>query len=184
MNLYVMRHASAGTRRANPVLDVRRPLDKQGKRDCLLLGNTLSSMNVSFDLVVSSPLKRSLQTASLVGTETGYEQKILLSDALAPQATFAQFQKLLAECSGYDSLLVVGHSPNLVQFLGLLLQPAATADQDCERRPAAVRLRKGAIARLSLDRGAAMLQWMLDPRVVGKLYASSTSKSRRKTSRK
>ncbi|WP_419807100.1 SixA phosphatase family protein [Terriglobus sp.] len=183
MNLYVLRHASAGTRRANPALDVRRPLDKSGKRDCLLLGNTLSSMNVSFDLIVSSPLKRSLQTASLVGTETGYEQKILLSDALAPQATFAQFQKMLAECSGYDSLLVVGHSPNLVQFLGLLLQPAATA-QDCERRPAAVRLRKGAIARLSLDRGAAMLQWMLDPRVVGKLYASSTSKSRRKTSRK
>lgn len=183
MNLYVMRHASAGTRRANPVLDVRRPLDKQGKQDCLLLGNTLSSMNVSFDLVVSSPLKRSLQTASLVGTETGYEQKILLSDALAPQANFAQFQKMLAECSGHESLLVVGHSPNLVQFLGLLLQPAAV-EQDCERRPAAVRLRKGAIARLSLDRGAAMLQWMLDPRVVSKLYANSTSKSRRKTSRK
>ncbi len=184
MNLYVLRHASAGTRRTNAVLDVRRPLDKQGKKDCLLLGNTLSSMNISFDLVVSSPLKRSLQTASLVGTETGYEQKILLSDALAPQATFVQFQKLLAECSGYESLLVVGHSPNLVQFLGLLLQPAGAAEQNCERKPAAVRLRKGAMARLTLDRGAAMLQWMLDPRIVGKLYASSTSRSRRKTSRK
>ena len=182
MNLYLLRHASAGTRRSNPLLELRRPLDKTGKRDCLLLGNTLSSMSVSFDLVVSSPLKRSLQTASLVGTETGYEQKILLSDALAPSANFAQFEKLLVECAGHDSLLLVGHSPNLVQFLGLLLQPAQQTR--ATRPPASVRMRKGAIAKLSLERGAATLQWMLDPRVVRTLYASSTVKSRRKTSRK
>ena len=182
MNLYVMRHGSAGTRRSNPLLDLRRPLDKAGKRDCLLLGNTLSTMNVSFDLVVSSPLKRSLQTASLVGTETGYEQKILLSDALTPSATFAQFEKLLVECSGHESVLVVGHSPNLVQFLGMLMQPAQATK--ASRTAAAVRMRKGAIARLTFERGAATLQWMLDPRVVRTLYASSTTRSRRKTSRK
>jgi phosphohistidine phosphatase len=182
MNLYVMRHASAGNRRSNPVMELRRPLDKQGKRDCLLLGNTLTSMNVSFDLIVSSPLKRSLQTASLVGTETGYEQKILLSDALAPAATYAQFEKLLVECSHYESLLVVGHNPNLTQFLGLLMQPAL--ETKATRPPALVRLRKGSIARLNLERGAATLQWMLDPRVVRTLYASSTTKSRRKISRK
>ncbi len=183
MVLYLLRHASAGTRRANQVLDVRRPLDRQGKRDCLLLGNTLSSMKVSFDIVISSPLKRSLQTASLVGTETGYEQKILLSDALAPAATHQQFQKLLAECVGYESVLVVGHSPNLVQFLGLMMQPAAVGE-DCTKRPAAVRLRKGAIARVNMERGAATMSWLLDPRVVRTLYASSIIKSRRKTSRK
>jgi phosphohistidine phosphatase len=182
MNLYLLRHASAGTRRSNPALDVRRPLDKAGKRDCLLLGNTLSSMNVSFDLIVSSPLKRSLQTASLVGTETGYEQKILLSDALAPSATYVQFEKLLMECSGVEDLLVVGHSPNLVEFLGLLMQPVQTTKATVT--PASVRLRKGSIAKLNLDRGAAMLQWMLDPRVIRTLYASSTTKSRRKISRK
>ncbi len=182
MNLYVLRHASAGTSRANPILDVRRPLDKVGKRDCVLLGNTLSSIKVQFDLIISSPLKRSLQTASLVGTETGYEQKILLSDALAPMANFDQFSRLLDQCSSYESLLIVGHSPNLVEFLGLLLQPPGMRDDGA--RPAAVRLRKGAIARLSMDRGIATLQWMLDPRIVRTLYASSTPRSRRKTSRK
>jgi phosphohistidine phosphatase len=182
MNLYLLRHASAGTGRSNPLLDLRRPLDKAGKRDCLLLGNTLTAMNVSFDLIVSSPLKRSLQTASLVGTETGYEQKILLSDALAPSANFAQFEKLLMECAGHESVLVVGHSPNLVSFLGMLMQPAQAIKAG---RPAAsVRMRKGTIARLNLERGAATLQWMLDPRVVRTLYASSTIRSRRKTSRK
>jgi phosphohistidine phosphatase len=178
----MLRHASAGQRRSNPVLDVKRPLDKAGKRDCLLLGNTLTSMNVSFDLVVSSPLKRSLQTASLVGTETGYEQRIVLSDALAPAATYSQFEKLLVECSGVDSLLVVGHSPNLVEFLGTLMQPALQTRTSLP--PASIRLRKGGIAKLNLERGAATLQWMLDPRVIRTLYASSTDRSRRKISRK
>ena len=183
MVLYILRHASAGTRRTNTALDVRRPLDKQGKKDCLWLGNTLSSLKVSFDRIVSSPLKRSLQTATLVGTETGYEQPVLLSDALAPAATFQQFQALVADGAAYESVLLVGHSPNLVQFVGLLIQPPA-AGEDCAKRPATVRMRKGAVARLNMDRGTATLSWLLDPRVVRTLYATSTTRSRRKTSRK
>ena len=75
MNLFLLRHASAGVRRMNPVLDVKRPLDKDGKRHCLQLAHVLNAMKLSFDLVVSSPLKRSLQTAQLVATETGYESE-------------------------------------------------------------------------------------------------------------
>ncbi len=183
MLLYLLRHGSAGTRRANPVLDARRPLDKQGKRDCLLLGNTLSSLKTSFDLIVSSPLKRSLQTASLVGTETGYEKPILLSDALAPKADFALFQKLLVDCASYESVLLVGHSPNLVQFAGLLVQPAGAGHSE-GARAASIRMRKGSLARMNVERGAATMTWLLDPRVTRTLYATSTIKSRRKTSRK
>ncbi len=47
-----------------------------------------------------------------------------------------------------------------------------------------VRLRKGSLARLNLQRGPATLQWLLDPRIVRSLYATSTTSSRRKTSRK
>jgi phosphohistidine phosphatase len=167
----------------NPVLDPKRPLDKEGKRHCLQLAHVLNAMNLQFDLVVSSPLKRSMQTASLVGTETGYEAKILPSAALAPNATFAQFQKLLRECAEYENLLLVGHNPNLTGFLGSLLVPAAI-DLDDRSSLAPVRLRKGSLARLNLTRGPATLQWLLDPRTVRALYATSTAKSRRKTSRK
>ena len=62
MNLFILRHASAGTRRVNPILDVRRPLDKDGKRHCMQLAHILNAMKFGFDLIVSSPLKRSLQT--------------------------------------------------------------------------------------------------------------------------
>ena len=176
MNLFILRHASAGTRRANPLLDVKRPLDKEGKKLCLQLAHVLNALNVQFDLIVSSPLKRSLQTASLVGTETGYESKILLSNALAPEATLKDFQKLLHDCAKYENLLIIGHNPNLTSFLGSLLAPAATAPN--------IRLRKGSLARINFTRGPATMQWLLDPRTVRALYATSTAKSRSKTSRK
>jgi len=182
MNLYVLRHASAGTRRLNPLLDLKRPLDKEGKHHCLHLAHVLTSMKINFDLIVSSPLKRSMQTAQLVGTETGYESKILVSNALSPAATFAHFQRLLRECGAYENLLVVGHNPNITAFLGQLIAPSLpTPDDPTHPR---VRLRKGSLARLNLQRGPATLQWLLDPRIVRALYATSTTSSRRKTSRK
>jgi phosphohistidine phosphatase len=178
MNLFVLRHASAGTRRANPLIDIKRPLDKEGKHHCLQLAHVLNELNVQFDLVISSPLKRSLQTASLVGNETGYEAPILQSDALAPEATFKDFQNLLHEHGDKENVLVVGHNPNLSTFLGSILVPNGTSTIP------RIRLRKGSLARVTLGRGPATLQGMLDPRVVRALYATSTKSSRRKTSRK
>ena len=178
MNLYILRHASAGLRRANPLLDVKRPLDKEGKKHCLQLAHILNALHIQFDFIVSSPLKRCLQTASLIGTETGYEAQILHSNALAPTATLRDFQKLLHDCADRENLLVVGHNPNLSSFLGSLLVPASTNTE------AKVRLRKGSIARVVFTRGPATLQALLDPRTVRALYATSTKSSRRKTSRK
>jgi len=183
MNIYILRHASAGLRRPNPILDRKRPLDKEGKRHCLQLALVLNAMKLQFDVIVSSPLKRCMQTASLVGTEMGYEAQIVPSAALAPDATFAQFQKLLKEFAGYENVLLVGHNPNLSGFLGSLLIPT-TSSADAKGGPAPVRLRKGSMARLNLARGPATLQWLIEPRTVRALYATSTAKSRRKTSRK
>jgi phosphohistidine phosphatase len=177
MNLFILRHASAGTARPNPILDTKRPLDKEGKRHCLQLAHVLNALDVNFDLVVSSPLKRCLQTASLVANETGYEAQILYSNALAPAGTLKDFYKLIKDNSNAENLLLVGHNPNLTLFVGSLLVPATSA-------PANVRIRKGTLARLSFSRGPAILQGLLDPRTVRALYATSTKSSRRKTSRK
>jgi phosphohistidine phosphatase len=186
MNLYILRHASAGTRRLNPILDLKRPLDKEGKEQCLRLAHVLRAMKISFDLIISSPLKRALQTAQFIATETGYEAQIVLSSGLAPEAAFADYQKMLQTVNGSENVLVVGHNPNLQEFLGgLLVQQGPVAARVIPQ----VRLRKGTLARLSLGHPAqgkspAMLLSLLDPRMVRTLYAASTTRSRRKTSRK
>lgn len=184
MNLFLLRHASAGTRRPNPKVDQRRSLDKEGKQHCLHLAHILNALKINFDLVISSPLKRSLQTAQLIATETGYEANILLTQALAPEATFAEFESLLRESSAADNLLVVGHSPNIQHFLSLLLLPPGSGQVTGGSSPL-VRMRKGSLARISLARNsAANLQSVIDPRTVRALYSTSTKSSRRKTSRK
>ncbi|HVT97782.1 MAG TPA: phosphohistidine phosphatase SixA [Acidobacteriaceae bacterium] len=174
MNLYILRHASAGTRRANPAVDVKRPLDKEGKQQCFLVASFLNALNVQFDRVVSSPLKRALQTASLVGTETGYDSKIEVSEALAPEASVAKFQDLVRSLMKYDNVMVVGHNPNLTVFFGSLLAPGGRMS---------TRLRKGAIARIDCTRLPGTLHWLVDPRIL-RGYAKATKSSRPKTSRK
>ena len=170
----MLRHASAGTKRLNPVLDLKRPLDREGKHHCLRLAFLLNTLNIQFDVIASSPLKRAVQTASMVGTEMGYEKQILLSNGLAPSATFADFQKLLHEFDGNESVLVVGHNPNLAGFVGQLLTPR------CDRALAQVRLRKGSIARLVIDRGEVQMQALLDPRLIRALYTIPAKSSRRR----
>ena len=175
MNLYILRHASAGTRRVDPVVDAKRPLDKEGKEQCLLIGRYLNALKIQFDLILSSPLKRALQTASLVGTETGYESKIELSDALSPQGTVQKFQDLVRSLMKYENVLVVGHNPNLTVFFGSLLAPSGRIS---------TRLRKGAVARIDCTRLPGTLHWLVDPRILRGIYAKATKRSRPKTSRK
>jgi phosphohistidine phosphatase len=175
MNLYVLRHASAGTNRENPLLDVKRPLDKEGKQQCILIGSYLNALRVQFDLIASSPLKRALQTASLVGTEVGYDAKIQVTDALAPGATVVAFQEYIASLGRIENVLIVGHNPSLSQFLGSLIVSPGRAN---------IRMRKGAIARVDYTRRPGLLHWLVDPRILRGVYTNVTKRSLRKTSRK
>jgi phosphohistidine phosphatase len=182
MNLFILRHASAGTRRLNPLLDIKRPLDKEGKQYCLQLAHVMNTLKISFDVILSSPLKRALQTAQFVATETGYEAQIQHSPALSPEASFADFQKLLQQLEDKENVLVVGHSPNIQVLLGSVVMAGLSSSTPKAIPP--IRMRKGAIGRVAITRGQAQLQALWDPRVIRALYATSTKSSRRNTSKK
>jgi phosphohistidine phosphatase len=175
MNLYLMRHANAGMPRGNPVLDAKRSLIKEGKEQCVLMARMLSALKIQVDVIVSSPLKRALQTAQFVGTELGYDAKVEISPALGMNADFAAFQKLVAKYADHEGVLMVGHNPNLFQFLGRLVTGNGGA---------AIRMRKGSVARIDVDRHPPLLQWLIDPRMARAIYASVQKSSRPKTSRK
>lgn len=175
MILYLMRHANAGLFRGNPALDAKRALVKEGKEQCMLIAHMLSALKVQVDVIVSSPLKRSMQTAQFVGTELGYDGKVEVSPALAPNATYEAFQDMLAKYGSREGMLAVGHNPILFQFLGRLITGNGGA---------AIRMRKGSIARVDLDHHPPRLQWLIDPRTARNIYASVGKSSRPKTSRK
>jgi phosphohistidine phosphatase len=172
-----MRHANAGLRRENPLLDAKRGLIKEGKEQCMLMARVLSALKVQIDTIVSSPLKRALQTAQFVGTELGFDAKVEISSALSPSAEHPAFLDLLAkyEAQGREGVLVVGHNPTMFQFLGKLITGNGGA---------AIRMRKGSIARVDMDNHPPRLQWLIDPRTARQIYESVGKSSRPKTSRK
>jgi len=175
MFIYLMRHANAGTIRENPELDKKRGLIKEGKDQCILMARVLGALKAPIDVIVASPLKRARQTAQLVGTDLGYEAQVEVSAALGLNASYADFQALLAKYADREGVLVVGHNPNIFQFLGRMITGNGGA---------AIRMRKGSIACVRADRHPPRLQWLLDPRSARGIYASVTKSSRPKTSRK
>jgi phosphohistidine phosphatase len=176
MILYFLRHASAGEHLANLKKDEKRSLDKEGIEQCGYVGRAMAALQVQVDTIVSSPLKRATQTASLVGNEVGYEGKLQIETGLRPGATFADFRKLLEKYARFDAVMVVGHNPNLSQFLGSII-----SDSGCE---ASVELKKGAVAKVETRRTSGTLQWCLTPKLVRALYDTAVESSRPKTSRK
>jgi phosphohistidine phosphatase len=176
MIIYFLRHASAGEPQSNLKKDEKRALDEMGVEQCGYVGRALSALDVQVEIIVSSPLKRAAQTASLVGNEMGHEGKLQLDDALRPTASFADFRKMLDKYARYESIMVVGHNPTLSEFLGRSISEAG-----CE---AAVDLKKGAVARVETSRNAALLTWCLTPKILRTLYAAAAESSRPKTSKK
>lgn len=177
MIVYFLRHASAGQSKKDPAADEKRPLDKEGIDQCRYVGRWLAAINVQIEVVISSPLKRASQTASLVSNEIGHEGKLVLHPALRPEAAYEDFRELLEENSKRDAIMVVGHNPNFSRFLSLLIS-GSTADT-------CVDLKKAAIAKVDVTgRMRGVLGWCIVPKIVRAIYETSATSSRPKTSRK
>lgn len=176
MIIYIVRHASAGERVANPKKDEKRPLDADGIDQCGYVGRALAAMNVQPEVIISSPFKRATQTASLIGNEIGYEGKLQLESAMQPQASFEDFQRMLAKYSKYEALMVVGHNPSITEFLARIISKPGSE--------ALIEFKKGAAARVETARHAARLNWFLTPKMARSIYAAAADKSHPKTSRK
>jgi phosphohistidine phosphatase len=176
MVIYFLRHASAGESLANPKKDEKRALDKTGIEQCGEVGRALNALDVQVDVIVSSPLKRAAQTAALVGNELGYEGKLVFEDSLRPTGTFADFRKMLEKYAKLENMMLVGHNPNLSEFLGRSISASG-----CE---ASVELKKGAVARVEMNRNSGSMLWCITPKVLRSVYAAAADNSRPKTSRK
>jgi phosphohistidine phosphatase len=178
MIIYFVRHASAGQSVSNPKKDEKRPLDRDGIEQCGFVGRALAALNAQPDVIISSPLKRSTQTASLVGNELGYEGKLLLEPALKPEASFSEFRRMLEKYSRHEAIMVVGHNPSITEFLARMIAKSGSQ--------ALIDFKKGAVARAETVRNSATLNWFFTPKIARELQVAvaAAEKSRPKTSRK
>lgn len=110
MKIYLVRHADAVP--ANPERpDAHRHLSAHGRSTCRGVGRLLREAGVTFDVVVSSPLVRAVQTAELLADAVGY---LGLVEAHAGLAPGAQPELVAADLLARDGAVAAfGHEPSI-----------------------------------------------------------------------
>jgi len=176
MTVYFLRHASAGKSYANAKRDERRPLDENGILQARYIGRLLSNLEIQLDQIISSPLKRAMQTASLAANELAFETGIQIDAALRPESEYEQFQDLLARYSKYEAIMIVGHNPSMSEFLSKAISANSGA--------AHVDFKKGAVAKVEMTGRNGTLEWLITPKIARTIQTTLKASSRPKTSRK
>jgi phosphohistidine phosphatase len=161
MELYILRHGIAAERGSKEFpSDSDRPLTPDGIRKLKRIVRTMRSLDLSFDLILSSPFVRARQTADLVAEGLGLEFVLELSAHMEPGADLqALIADLASRKKNVDRVLLVGHEPMLSSLISLLL----SGEDDLD-----IALKKGGMCKLAIrtiSHGrCATLEWLLTPK--------------------
>lgn len=143
MQLLVIRHGRAGSAeefaRAGDS-DELRPLTEDGAERMRAGVRGLRRLVETIDLLATSPLVRTRQTADIVGAEFGVGE-IAELDELRPGAAPSAFVEWLQDAGSRETIAIVGHEMQLLGLVGLLM--TGTAEP-------VVKLKKGAALMLDV----------------------------------
>ncbi|HMK86109.1 MAG TPA: histidine phosphatase family protein [Steroidobacteraceae bacterium] len=111
--LFLVRHAKSS--RDDPRLaDRDRPLADRGALDAPRMGKRLAKRDVQPDLILSSPARRALATATIIAAKLGYKLKDIVVDERLYPGTEGE---LLAVIRALDDklrrVMLFGHNPAL-----------------------------------------------------------------------
>jgi phosphohistidine phosphatase len=160
VKLYFLRHAIA-TERDTEVYpdDGLRPLTEAGYEKMAKIARALCKMDIQIDQILTSPLLRARETAEIVRKNLHIKKdRLVLIDQLAPSGDTSQ---LIADIKAkylLDSLLLVGHEPDLSKLISLLLSGDPSLP---------ITMKKGGLCCLSVDElkpgKCATLEWLINP---------------------
>lgn len=118
MKLYLIRHGIAAER-GTYQNDDERPLVPLGFEKTRAVARRLQAIQLQFDLILTSPLIRSRQTAEIL-QEAGLTSQIQEFSPLAPDGDIQQWLEWFDK-NRYSSLALVGHQPNLGNWAEMLV---------------------------------------------------------------
>jgi phosphohistidine phosphatase len=162
LELYLIRHGLAAERGEAYPDDSRRPLTARGVAKLRDEAKGLDALEVTFDLIITSPLVRTRQTADVISESLQGKPAVVTSDALAPAGTPAAVIQEVARHARLARMALVGHEPNLGELAAQLIGA---------RSP--IEFKKGAVCRIDFDvlppKGLGQLRWFIPPKVLRKL---------------
>jgi phosphohistidine phosphatase len=157
--LYLIRHGIAEARGDAWPDDGKRPLSEAGITRMRKSMRGLARLELTIDVILTSPLVRTRQTAEIVAAGLQPKPAIISVDSLAPGGSQAAIFSDLEKQSRKTRLGVVGHEPGIGELAARLIG---------SRR--AIEFKKGAICRIDVDElppaGPGELRWFLTPKLL------------------
>jgi len=157
--LYLIRHAVAEERGETWPDDAKRPLTADGMSRMRKTVRGLSRLGVTIDLILTSPLVRTRQTAEIVAAGLDPKPALVNVESLAPGGTFAALVADLEKHARKSRIALVGHEPAIGEIAARLIG---------SRHP--FEFKKGAVCRIDIDvvppAGPGDLRWFMPPRVL------------------
>lgn len=167
MEIYLIRHGIAVERGTPGYPNDDRPLTDEGRQKLRKAAKGIATLVSSFDLVVSSPLVRALETAQIVAKAIHGNERVQTSDALLPLAAPAEIAALLSRNRECKRVLLAGHEPNMSRLATYLIGGDA----------AVIEFKKGTLCRIDVAgrtlRSPGLLIYALPPKVLRQLGKKS-----------
>jgi len=172
MNLYLMRHGIALPQDDPSVAsDGERPLSHKGVKRMRKAAKGVRRLGIPFDALLTSSLLRARQTAEIVASTLGMEDRLEEISGLAPESTVEHLMFGLTRYQDREHLLLVGHEPLLSDTLSYLLRERQTSPLDVD-------LKKASLCRVEIDAlpptSPGKLHWLLTPKQLRALGERST----------
>jgi phosphohistidine phosphatase len=159
IELYLIRHGVAEERGEAWPDDSKRPLTAKGMSKLRTAAKGLVRLGVSFDVVVSSPLVRTRQTAEIIAGGLEPHPHIAMLDSLAPGGSITTVLTDLEKFAKHERVALVGHEPGIGELAARLIGSRH-----------AIPFKKGAVCCIDVDAlppsGPGDLRWLLPPKVL------------------
>jgi phosphohistidine phosphatase len=159
--LYIIRHGLAGDH-GSYANDGERPLTPGGVRKTEQVAQRLFKLGLQFELILTSPYARALQTAEIL-QGTGLGRKLETSADLLPGGSFEDWFSWFEGWQRADrkALALVGHEPNLGEWAECLIWGEARGR---------LKLRKAGVIGINVPLddpiGNSELFWLVPPKVL------------------
>lgn len=121
MKCYFLRHGLAVDAGEWSGADFDRPLTPQGHERMTLAAKTIANLGVNVDVILTSPLVRAVQTATIVAKRLKLQDRLVEDARLAGGFGLSTFAEILAERRTLDAILLVGHEPGMSRTAGELV---------------------------------------------------------------
>ena len=119
--LTIVRHAKSSWKNTS-LSDKKRPLNRRGDRDAPLMGERIHEHGIRPSLIVSSPATRAWTTAKIIATAINYPREFLhKEDTLYLASLHEILDIVVAQDSGFNNLMLVGHNPGMTDFANFLV---------------------------------------------------------------